>query len=81
MLRSANIFPHGGSELIIEKLFINDEDYSDKILNLSISTIEKIDIETANISELKLHNINEVINYLTQLKNIMLQHLQSYQQL
>ncbi|MGL1894088.1 MAG: hypothetical protein OCD02_20825 [Spirochaetaceae bacterium] len=48
------------SQLIIEKLYINNEDYSLKDLEISLDDINVIDIETLSFKDLNIHNISWV---------------------
>lgn len=44
-------------QLIIEKLFINGDDYSKKSLEISLDGVEAIEIETLSFHELNINNI------------------------
>lgn len=58
------------SNLIIEKLYINDKDFSDADLEVPLDGIENINIQTVSINEIKVNNLSLIINFLTNLKDI-----------
>lgn len=60
------------SNMVIEKLYVNKEDFSHSNLDLPIDGINNIDIETVSISEIKTNNINVLLNFLTNFKNVYL---------
>lgn len=55
------------SQLIIEKLQINSEDYSNKELNSDLENIKKIEIDTISYRDLNINNISWIMYFFNNL--------------
>lgn len=53
--------------LIIEKLYINDNDYSQKSFDIDLDSINSIEIETIAFNELNINNISWIIYFFNSL--------------
>ncbi len=57
------------NQLIIEKLYINNEDYSQKDLNIKLDNINIIDIETLSFRDLNINNLTWIKFFFEKLVN------------
>lgn len=55
------------SQLIIEKIFINNSDYSLKDFDQKLEDVNQIDIETLSFRDLNIHNISWIIYFFERL--------------
>ena len=51
------------SQLIIEKLYINNKDFSNSDLNVDLADINRIDIETLSFRDLNINNLTWILYF------------------
>ncbi|OQY41025.1 MAG: hypothetical protein B6229_00245 [Spirochaetaceae bacterium 4572_7] len=59
----------GESQLIIEKLYVNNSDYSNGDLNIDLNDVNRIDIETLSFLDLNINNLTWILYFFERLQS------------